>query len=498
MPKTPFIRVREVMMGDSSTVPMEQGLSPLSDETRSVTPEIFRRYSPENWDLPKLKRYIDMLKAFGYNAVQFTDSWESYLDAGWGADPNGQWPKAWVNGAKVDPRDWPAKCDAMADYARSIGMRASFFFWGNAGFDYRTNELYWALCPNKPSDRVILEQYWDHCAAHAPHYDHFITHWGDPGGCKENGCTIETAERIHADLLGRFRKLNPRIESSFSLWMLSDERFGRWAGYKGVESLAKGGILPDDVMFCVHAEHKKFDEKELREIVRCGRRAGMWTWYLVNNEIIPSMYSRTQALKEFFDALPADATDLIAWQSIDNNNHLLNQHSLYVTARLMIDRTTDPKAAQREFLAGVLGEKNATAAARALEIIEILRPMWGYKYGDEPLDASLAREAEDAARKVKVARGFEPAWPMPVSPAEYAEEILKQTEALREFAEFSVAAARVEKEKSQAALDALPIVTRPTKWMTNLEYVRRLARIEAIRTGWGSMVLPHTSSPDRE
>ena len=44
---------------------------------------------------------------------------------------------------------------------------------------------------------------------------------------------------------------------------------------------------------------------------------------------------------------------------------------------------------------------------------------------------------------------------------------------------------------------ALPVVRKPTKWMTNLEYVRRLARIEAIRSGWGSMALPHTTSPDR-
>jgi hypothetical protein len=224
----------------------------------------------------------------------------------------------------------------------------------------------------------------------------------------------------------------------------------------------------------------------------------MWTWYLCNNEIIPSMYSRTKALKEFYDALPADAHDLIAWQSIDNNNHVLNLHTLYVCAKLMLDRSADPHAAQREFLAGALGRENAAHAEVALDAIEAIRPMWGYKYGDEPLDVDLARKAEAAARKVKVAKGFKPAWPMPIAPAEYAEEIVVQTEAMREFAEFSVAAAEAEKTKSPAALDALPAVTKPTKWMTNLEYVRRLARVEAIKSGWGSMVLPHTSSPDRE
>ncbi len=479
--KAPFIRVREVMMGDSSIVPMENTLSPLGDETRSVTPEIFARYAIENWDLPKLKRYLDMLKAFGYNSIQFYDSWESYLDAGWGKDPNGLWPKGGEDGWTAEARDWPAKVDALGDYARSVGMRATIFLWGNTPFDYCTGKLYWALCPNDAAEREILEQHWQHQTRHAPHFDHFITHWGDPGGCKRNGCTIETAQRIHVDLLKRFRRLNPKIDSTFSLWMLADPKFGKWDGYKSVESVAKGGILPDDVMLSVHAEHTVFNEKEVREIVACGRRAGMWSWYLANNEIMPSMFGRTAALKEFFDSLPADAPDLFAWQSIDNNNHVVNMDSLYVAAKLMLDRRTDPKAAQREFFEGALGTGNAANAQFALQAIETLRPMWPQKYGDAPLDVDLARKAEAAVRKMKIAKGFRPAFPMPISPGEYAEEIVRQTEALREFAEFSVAAARA---KSAAEIGGLPKVTKPTKWMTNLEWCRYLARIEALRKGW--------------
>ncbi|GEM_PF-3182434 len=489
----PLIRTREVMMGDSSTVPMEQMISPLGDETQSVTPEIFARYSPENWDLPKLKRYCDMLKAFGYNSIQFTDCWESYLDAGWGQD-GGRWPKAGQDGWTAQCRDWPAKVDALGDYARSIGMRASIFFWGNAPFDYRTGRLYWAQCPNDPAEREILEQYWEHQIRHAPHFDHFITHWGDPGGCNRNGCTIETAQRIHVDLLNRFRRLNPRIESSFSLWMLTSPTFGKWPGYKGVETIARGGILPDDVVLCVHAEHRVFDEKDVRDIVASGRRAGMWTWYCVNNEIMPSMFGRTRALKEFFAALPADAPELFAWQSIDNNNHILNMDSLYVCAQLMLDRQADPVAAQRQFLIGALGENNADDAQFALQTIEALRPMWPQKYGDEALDASRAHKAGAAAHRIRVAPDFAPAFPMPISPDEYAQEIVVQTHALREFADFSVAAAEVERMKArgtsetamEAALRSLPEVTKPTRWMTNLEWCRRLARIESLRRGWGS------------
>ncbi|MFB3893522.1 MAG: hypothetical protein ACE15C_16035 [Phycisphaerae bacterium] len=489
---TPFIRIREVMMGDSSTVPMEQDLSPMGDRTRSVTPEIFARYSIENWGLPRLKRYCDMLKAFGYNSIQLCDTWENYLDAGWGFHPDGRWPKAYEDGHIAEARDWPAKVDALADYARSIGLRTTIFVWGNTPFDYRTGKIYWTACPNDATEREILEQHWEHQARHAEHFDHFVTHWGDPGGCSRNGCDITTAQRIHVDLLGRFRRLNPRIQSSFSLWMLADPRFGKWPGYKGVRTVAAGGILPDDVMLSVHAEHRVFNEKEVREIVAHGRRAGVWTWYLVNNEIIPSMYGRTRALKEFFDALPADATDLIAWQSIDNNNHILNLDSLYICAKQMLDRTADPVAAQREFLSGALGDASAADAQFVLQAIETLRPMWGYKYGDEALDVGLARQAEAVARSISATDDFVPAFPMPLTPAEYSQELVAQAEALREFAEFSVAAAEVEKMVKagapatvvDAALNSLPAVKKPTRWMTNLEWCRRLARIAALREGW--------------
>jgi len=242
------------------------------------------------------------------------------------------------------------------------------------------------------------------------------------------------------------------------------------------------------VMLCVHAQQGTFNESELREIVASGRRAGIWTWYCVSNEIMPSMFGRTRALKEFFDALPADSTDLVAWQSVDNNNHILNLDSLYVCARLMCDRAADSKVAQREFLVGALGAENASNAQFALQAIESLRPFWPQEYGDQPLDAGLALRAEQAARRITVAPGFAPTFPLPVCPAEYAEEIVRQTEALREFADFSVAAAEAEKRKPsanaaerEAVLQSLPRLTKPTRWMTNLEWCRHLARIKSLR-----------------
>ncbi|HUU43901.1 MAG TPA: hypothetical protein VMX57_08975 [Planctomycetota bacterium] len=478
----PFLGIREVTLGDSSITHMEQCFSPLKARTGSVTPRIYQKYEIPNWDLPKLHAYLDMIKAFGFNSVQLYDQWESYLDAGWG-NQEAIWDSLIEDGWRGEPRDWPAKVDAVGDYARAIGLRATIFIWGNTGFDARTGRAFWALCPNDPVEREVLEHYWEQQARHAAHFDHLVTHWGDPGGCSRNGCTIQTAQHCHNEIVARCRRHNANIESTFSLWMLDSKRFGKWPGYEGPGTILDSGILPDDVMLCVHGEPGIFDYGQIRTITNAGRRAGVWAWYLANNEIYPSMFVCTARLKQHFAGLPADAHERITWHSVDSNNHTVNLHNLYVASRLMLDPSTDASAALRDFTAGAFGTENAGHAARALEIIETLRPLWCEKYGREPLDVALAREADARAREIVVADDFEPAFPMPITPRELADEIVAQTDAMRAFAEFTAAVEGVRKmiEKGapagevKTAVAGLPTVAKPTEYLTNLEYCHYLA-----------------------
>ncbi|HUV39438.1 MAG TPA: hypothetical protein VMY39_07470, partial [Planctomycetota bacterium] len=138
----PFLGIREVTLGDSSITHMEQCFSPLKARTGSVTPRIYQKYEIPNWDLPKLHAYLDMIKAFGFNSVQLYDQWESYLVAGWG-NQEAIWDSLIEDGWRGEPRDWPAKVDAVGDYARAIGLRATIFIWGNTGFDARTGRAFW-------------------------------------------------------------------------------------------------------------------------------------------------------------------------------------------------------------------------------------------------------------------------------------------------------------------------------------------------------------------
>ncbi len=477
----PFIKIREVIWGDPS--PVQESCIPY------ITDTIYQKYSVGNWDIARLRTYVDMLKAFGFNSLQLYDLWQRYFNAGWRIPPEDwsncpqEYPK------KADPRDWPEKMDAVADYARSIGLRTTLFVWGNAAFDYRTNTIpdRFSLEPDDPAALEILEQYWDHQAEHAPHFDHIVTHWADPGGCKGDACTIESAQKLHNEIVRRFRKKNPTIQSTFSLWMLHSSRFNKWRGYKDVHTILDAGILPDDVMLCLDGNGGRIKLSNAKTISKVGRKVGIWGWYLADNEIRPSMHVRTNVLGHALGKLPPEAHKLIEWYSIDSNCHGLNMQNLYVAGKLMRNPEADARTALREFVAGAFGPANVARVEKVFRSIEKTRGYWSYK-STSPANLSIAREAHKLALGITIPKGFNPAFPMVISPKQLAKELVAQTEAIVEFYEFSIAAAKVEQmkkegagqEKIKTAIENLPKVKAPTEWLTNLEYVSYLRKIEEL------------------
>ena len=478
----PFIKIREVIWGDPS--PVQESWIPY------ITDTIYKKYSVGNWDITRLRTYVDMIKAFGFNSLQLYDLRQRYFNAGWRIPPE-EW-SGWPNepAKKADPRDWPEKMDAVADYARSIGLRTTLFIWGNAAFDYRTNTIpdLFSLEPDDPADMEIVRLYWDHQAEHASHFDHIITHWADPGGCKGQACTIEAAMRFHNEIVRRFRKTSPTIQSTFSLWMLHNSRFNKWRGYKDVHTILDAGILPDDVMLCLDGNGGRFDLDEAEAIVKVGRKVGVWGWYLADNEIRPSMHVCTDVLSSALGKLPREAHNLIKWYSIDSNCHGLNMQNLYVAGKLMRNPEADARAALREFIAGAFGVENMARVEKVFRAIEKTRGYWSYK-SISPAKLSIAREAHKLALGITIPEGFEPAFPMVISPKELARELVAQTEVILEFMEFATAATKVEQmrkegagqDKIKAAIENLPEVKTPTEWLTNLEYVSYLRKLDEFK-----------------
>jgi hypothetical protein len=486
----PFIKIREVTWGDPSP---SRGLwIPYFTDT------IYKKYAVGNWDIARLRTYVDMLKAFGFNSLQLYDLSQRYLNSGWrvGSDDWSGWPEEGPK--RADPRDWPEKMDAVADYAHSIGLRTSLFIWGNAAFDYRNNTIPAFIVngkiqeanylePDDPASLEILAQYWDHQAEHAPHFDHIVTHWADPGGCKGPACTIESAQKLHNEIVRRCRKKNPNIQSTFSLWMLNSSRFSKWRGYKDVHTVLDAGILPADVMLCLGGNSGRIKLPDAKAISKAGRNVGVWGWYLADNEIRPSMHVRTNALGGAFGKLPPDAHNLIEWYSIDSNCHGLNMQNLYVAGKLMRNPKADARAALREFIVGAFGVENVAGVEKVFRAIESTRGFWSYK-STSPANLSIAREAHKLAMEITIPNGFKPAFPMVISSRQLAKELVAQTEVIVEFYEFNIAAVKVEqmrkegaaKDKIKAAIENLPKVKAPTEWLTNLEYASYLKKLKEL------------------
>jgi hypothetical protein len=430
-----------------------------------------------------------MIKAFGFNSLQLYDVWQRYFDAGWRIPPEewSSWPEEWPK--KADPRDWPEKMDVVADYARSVGLRTSLFIWGNTPFDHRTNTIppYLSLEPDNPDDMEILRLYWDKLAEHAPHFDNIVTHWADPGGCKGQDCTIETAMRFHNEIVQRFRIKNPMIQSSFSLWMLHSNRFSKWHGYKDVHTILDAGILPDEVMIALDGSGGKFNLPEAGTIAKAGRKVGVWGWYLADNEIRPSMHVRTNVLGSALGKLPPEVHNLIEWYSIESNSHGLNMHNLYVAGKLMRNPEADAKASLREFIAGAFGVENVVRVEKVFQAIEETRGYWHYK-SISPAKLPITREAHKLAMEITIQEGFKPAFPMVISPRQLAMELMAQTEAIVEIYEFHIAVDKVKQmqkegvsqDKIKAAIANLPKVKAPTEWLTNLEYMSYLRKLDEL------------------
>ena len=452
-------------------------LTPAAYEPNFVSPRMYEKYASKNWDADRMGRYIDMLLAFGFNAFQASDTFLGYVFAGWG--PN--------------PRGWPARLRALGDYARAQGMHTTLFIWGTAAYDFRTGKYSSSLCPNDPAQREILERHWERQADHAAHFDSIVTHWGDPGGCDRNGCTIQTPQNLHNEILEKCRERNPDVESSFSLWMLQSGTHGVWPGYEGPQTVLDSGVLDADVTVAVgsspaHVPPGAFDPEHVRMITQSGRRAGVWCWYLADNEMSPSMYVRTTLLKDYFSSIPTDVFDSLEWHTVEGNTPTLNLHNLYVAGKLMQNPQADAPAALREYIAGAFGEENVGAVEEILCALERIRS--GYA-GVPACDAETVHMLRDRAGAISIHDKFEPAFPLPFTPRELAGEVRAQVEAIAALMEFEAAADEVErlvregdKEQVEEAVRNLPAMQKPTEYLTLLEYSCYLERLQQMKQQW--------------
>ncbi len=434
--ENPFLRERHVIVSD----PFDQSLSedPVQQE----------KYCWGSWPVEKIIRYVDALDEMGLNGLIGADLPTHY----------------WLTGFRVSPDEVSMKLTAMFRHAREIGQSCGLFLWGNALQDLdapdRQEWVPRGLCRHDERQCEELFRLYDYQAErYATLVDYVMTHWGDPGGCDCGRCTIETAQQLHNVISGKMRAFNPSMRSYFSLWMLDNKRFGKWAGYRDVDTILKGGILPAEVGL---AQHGRFDLEQARRIRAAGREVGTFTWYLADNEIYPAWHVHARYQQEYFSSLPAETSELLRMHSLDSNCQGLNLASLYVGARLMWNPKRKAEDLLAEFCRAVFGPRAAPRVLRILSAIEgtrcrsdygrlraILHLSAHHDVEDDPGSAEEALEMVREARHVHEAtsldRDFVPRLDLPVSPEFLLAELGPQLAAIEDYAQF-----RLDLERCQA------------------------------------------------
>jgi hypothetical protein len=478
MPSKAFFRTRELTV------------SCPHDEYVRRSKRIQETFAYELMPLRQLKRYVDLVAEFGFNSLQLHELWESYETVGW----------------RISPRALRAKLRALADYAHSRRMTTTLFVWGSGPVDIyanRGNMNDWHkwenICPcsSRGSMRILRDHY-ERQAALAGHFDHFISHWADPGGCQGGKCDFRTALRLHNEMVRHLRRVNPRIASTFSLWFFGAAGVPgceNWPGYGGFEDILDAGILDESVGF---AQGGRLEITEARRIAKAGRRLGVWAWYLADNEICPSLHVHTKIMGDYFGALPAEASRLAEWHTIDSNCHVLNLASLYVAGGFLKDPRADGRAALRAFAEFAFGPHISGAVFEGLAAVAATRCATDYRRVKAPLDgkpisSDLGDEREAPERHLRIARkglavmknirpdgGFRSPLEGFADPALFLNALRSHLERIAEYAEFRARLRTAKARGGRIRTSSLPPVGGAGRYMTQFEhklYKWHLARL---------------------
>jgi hypothetical protein len=311
-------------------------------------------------------------------------------------------------------------------------------------------------CVNDPIEKTlwerdILDYYTE---SYAAKIDRFIGHWSDAGGCRRNGCTIETAMRLHNRIHRAFKQLNPKIESTFSLWFLQRyQESGKgydttqgWPGYADHHSVVDAGILDKDVEIGLApgpGEPRPFPATIDRDSRAAGYRTGLWTWYRGDYETRPSLHAHIQGLVgAYYGTLPDEARKL-EWHNIERNVHgAANVATYYVAAGLMWDRHADPAKLLNEYLSFIFGAVNAPRIAPAYDAIERIRcthctedaaPV-GTGSKNARADFELADRALHSLALVRLDQDFRPRLPLMFTREEFLADLRNSLTVIRDYA----------------------------------------------------------------
>jgi hypothetical protein len=278
------------------------------------------------WEEARVERLIDLMGAMGFNSFQ----------------------------ESVVSKNMPI----MLKRAKRNGMKTTV--WLNAQYD-RPN-------PKEPRQLEEIRKIWEGTIKeYGPLADRWELHWADPGGSQAEGCDIKTPQELSNQFYTMLREMGFKSDVSFSLWKLNS---GAWKGYDNWNAVLNSGILFPEIGITMM---RTYDPVIAQAIVAQDRKAGVWGWYLADQETNPSMHVHAKILEREFHRIHSSASALLDWYAIDSNSQLQNLPTLYVAAQLLWDNNSSADELLYDFSKLVFGPKAAPAITDALKLIGEIR-----------------------------------------------------------------------------------------------------------------------------
>lgn len=351
-------------------------------------------HGPNRWSEAEWARFLDMVKAFGFNCFEY-------------------WLEPTVYGTALED---PARAEGFASVMRMAAGLAH-----GRGLSVKAliipncvrHEWYFA-CPNDREDRALIERLWRDWMRRIRGTDIVGLFPGDPGGCNRNGCDHRTFLDLSLSLTeillretpgtrvelgtwgtpfsgwgsdlpdvpgwdGTFRDLRARAERARvpGLWNGRPERaraamehlLGRLGEFPTDASVAVNlGFSPDADPTC-GGDARAW----AREIARV-RPIASWDYSVTEGELVPHPHFRLPRIfaRRREERAAAPYAGAMSYTMTPRLSHLC----MYAAGRAAVDPDGDPDGAAREFCTRVFGPQHE-ALGELMEAFEVV-PGWGH------------------------------------------------------------------------------------------------------------------------
>ena len=452
----PFIKLRLMNVGQAARRQAPHG-SPFED------------VNYETWDPKRIRAYPEMVWQLGFNGVQVDEC------RGYGSITGDELTRVRraVRTVSQGAHDWR--------------LFVSLSQWGDVLFHEEVTN-----CWNDPKDHETMLKFIDELSStYGPYVDNITCRFCDPGGCTSNGCDLyKTPQLVTTAYLKAFRKVNPKITGTLSLW--ANSTFWQYspklmdltnysASFRDLNNHDFGHQIPDGAKFLDSkfmpgdvgiALHKYYISDQGAIIAAAGRPVDIKGWYVGDMEMNDNLCINVSEIDQRFNNMPEDARDRVRMQTVEMCFHgwpqVINH---YVAAQKLIDPKRPLRTIMHEFCTAAFGPQNADAMVdvylaceNGIEHNPTSAIAWPSDFGTAAHNAKLMGILAEADA-VRLAPGWKPNFAFPVPAQKYVDMLtarlrltLAVSEAKQKVDEAKASGADAAKiaEIKQKAIDSLP------------------------------------------